>query len=66
MNLRELQKLEVGDEVYWRGPADGDAAGTYRVMEIITESGLIEDLDSVAVLSDSDGACTEVYADELL
>ncbi len=66
MRIMELLKLEVGDDVYWNDPDNEECSGTRRIIEIVTESGLIENLESVVVLADNEGSCIEAYVDELL
>lgn len=65
MKLIEAKALDIGDEVDWVDPDAGACSAKFRIIEIVTESGLIEDMDSVVVLSDSNGACTEAYVSEL-
>ena len=65
MNLKNKLKLEVGDSVNWIDPDADIGSGTYRIMEIVTESGRVETENSVVVLSNGDGHCTEAYVCEL-
>ena len=65
MRLHDLKALEVGDEVDWLDPDDNLCTGRYRIIEIVSDSGRIEDHDSTVVLSGGDGHCTEAMACEL-
>lgn len=65
MRSHPKRYLQVGDTVTWVDPDNSECSGQYRVQEIVTESGLVEDDESVLVLSDDDGHCTEVYVMEL-
>lgn len=65
MTFTKLKFLDVGDAVRWYDPEKPSCNGSYRIMEIITESGLIESEESVMVLADDDGHCSEVFASEL-
>lgn len=65
MNLAALKKLDVGDQVIWADPDGGGFAESMHIIEIITESGLVEDQESVVVLRDEDGHCVEAYVYEL-
>lgn len=65
MNRREKMQLDVGDNVRWIDPDADIGSGDYRIMEIVTESGRVEDEDTVVVLSDGDGSCSEVFLYEV-
>ena len=60
MNLLEKRHLQVGDQVQWTDPNNEFCNGVYFVQDIMTSSGLIEDEDSILILSDTDGSCNEV------
>jgi hypothetical protein len=65
MNLSEVRKLDVGDEVRWNDPDNALCSGVYRVQEIVTPTCRVDTEDSVLVVTDGDGHCAEVFASEL-
>jgi len=66
MKISELRKLNVGDEVRWNDPDDAIASGVYSIQRIATDSGRVEDWDSILfiVANDSDSGA-EVFASEI-
>lgn len=58
--------LSVGDPVEWVDPDNAECSGRYRVQEILTETGWVEDMDSVLVISNDAGGSAEVYAREIV
>lgn len=59
-----LGNLNIGDEVYWNDPDDGLSSGNYIIRQIETESGKIEYLSDVVLIS-NESSETQVYASEL-
>jgi hypothetical protein len=59
-----LTELNVGDEVYWHDPDDGLCSADYKIAEIETESGKIENLWDVVLLVNDDSE-TQALACEL-
>lgn len=64
MKLAKLRKLEPGTVVNWFEETGEPTSGV--IQEIATETGTIEDMDSLVVVTDSDGHPEEVYASEIL
>lgn len=65
MNLNTARLLDLEDTVNWVDPDDGISSGEYTVIEIITESGRIQQLDDVLVIRNDAGSHAEVFASEL-
>ena len=65
--MKNEHKLKLGleDIVTWRDPDNEFRAGEYIVSEILTESGKIEDFDSVLVIANKAGLRQEVYLVEI-
>lgn len=55
----------VGGQVYWIDPDHDVSSGYYTVHEILSDSGAIEDDDTMLMLKNNDGSNTEVFAHEL-
>ena len=64
--LKPRIKLDVGDRVHWTDPDADCCSGEYRIQEILTRSGLIEDVDSVLVLCNDAGSVAEVFVREVI
>ena len=66
MKIAELRRLDVGDEVRWDDPDDAIASGVYSIEKIQTQSGRIEDWDSIVLLASSNtDSIAEVFASEI-
>lgn len=66
MQISELRKLNVGDTVRWNDPDDAIASGVYYIQSIATNTGLIEDWDSILyIVSNDTGTQAEVMASEI-
>ena len=66
-SLKKLKfQLQIGDEVQWTDPDNEECSGSYRIREILTESGFIEDMDSVLVVMNDAGSSAEVFVREIL
>jgi len=66
MQISELRNLNVGDTVRWNDPDDAIASGVYSIQNIATETGRIEDWDSILyIVSNNTGTQAEVMASEI-
>lgn len=66
MQISELRNLNVGDTVRWNDPDDAIASGVYYIQSIATDTGLIEDWDSILyIVSNDTGTQAEVMASEI-
>lgn len=65
MNMKEKRLLEKGDEIYWIDPDNNNASGHYTIIEILTESGMIEDETDVITITNDAGSVTEIYVSEI-
>jgi hypothetical protein len=63
LSLHERLRIDIGDEVSFRELSN--YGGTYTVIAILTESGLIEGDDSVVELRNSNDDIMEAYVSEL-
>lgn len=60
-----LRALASDDEVWWHDPHAGISSGIYRIDSINSETGKIEGVDTVVILSNAAGSHSEVFAAEL-
>ena len=65
MKLNELRALDVGAKVNWLDPDFNECTGQYQIIEIRSDSGRIENHDSMVVLSGGIGHVAEALACEL-
>lgn len=65
MTLNELRQLEIGDQVQWADPQSTAAPGMYHIQEIVTDTGMVEDEESILVITDGAGMVSEISASEL-
>jgi hypothetical protein len=65
MNAPLNLNLDIGDEVYLDGATNGVTSGHYMVMEIVSDSGDVENNGTVLVLDDKDGGVIEAYAKDI-
>jgi hypothetical protein len=59
-------KYDIGDTILWTNPEDQNCTGEHQIKEIVTKTGLIEDMDSVIILCNDAGTVTEVYVREIV
>lgn len=59
-----LESLRIGDEIYWTDPDQGLSSGYYTIIDIVTESGTIEEEDTVLTCSNGD-SYVEIFAYEI-
>ena len=64
--MKAEHKLTLGleDTVRWKDPEKVRAAD-YTIVEVMTESGKVEDFDSVILIKAKDGTVAEVYIAEI-
>ena len=66
MKISELRSLNVGDEVRWDDPDDAIASGVYAIERIATDSGRVEDWDSILLIASiNTDSQAEVLASEI-
>ena len=63
MNLL-LASLRIGDEIYWADPDLGISSGYYIITDIVSESGTIEEEDTIVICSNG-YSCLELFAYEI-
>lgn len=61
----ERQWLSVGDEVFWNDPDNGFSSGYAVIVEIMSESGKVEERDTILRLKTPAGSEIEAFAHEL-
>lgn len=65
MQAANLRELEIGDDVDWWNPLDPTYQGSWHIVDILTESGYVENAQSPLLLINSEGEHAEVLAQEL-
>lgn len=65
MNVPKWKAVAKGDEFYWENPDDPVQSGTYKIIEILTQTGLIARCDDVVVIENRAGSVSEVYVSEI-
>ena len=61
----DVYAIAVGDEVYWHDPDEGKSSGYYNVTAIMTDTGKVEDPDTMVILNNQAGTTAEVFVSEL-
>ena len=61
---QDVIDIQVGDEVFWTDPDEGHSSGYYRVVEVMSEDGKIDD-DTIIRLVNHAGSEAEVFNHEL-
>jgi hypothetical protein len=59
------RELAIGDEVYWNDPGEGISSGHYKITAIHSDSGRIEDEETIVVIGNDAGSVAEVWPSEL-
>lgn len=65
MGQLKYKHLSIGDSVNWVDPDADIGTGTYHVMEILTESGCVETIDTVVIILGINDSINEVFVSEL-
>lgn len=65
MTLTEKRALQQGDQVRWNDPDDNNCTGVYFIQDVSTNTGRIEDFDSIVIIRNDAGIIAEVLASEL-
>ena len=58
-------KFNIGDRVMWSNPDLEFDSGAYRVVDILTSTGSVIDVDTVLVIESTYGRISEVFASEI-
>lgn len=58
--------LNIGDRVVWSNPDLEFDDCDYRIIDILTNTGLVVDVDTVLVLESAYGRTSEVFVSEIL
>lgn len=63
--VNELKKYRKGDIVHWENPESESPTNVYMIQEIQTESGEIEDWESILILKNDLGEIGLAMASEI-
>jgi hypothetical protein len=63
--IRRAVHRQKGDVVHWDDPDAGISSGAYTIIDIQSDSGTVEEWDTLIVLKNEAGSIAEVYASEL-
>ena len=58
-------KFNIGDRVMWSNPDLEFDSGAYRVVDILTSTGSVIDVDTILVIESTYGRISEVFASEI-
>lgn len=58
-------ELKLGAKVWWADPDNNISSGFYEICEIQSESGLVDESDTLISIKNDAGSHAEVFAHEL-
>jgi hypothetical protein len=64
--VRKANFPQKGDVVLWEDPDRGVGSGTYTIIDIHSDSGTVEEWDTLIVLRNEFDSIVEVFVSELV